>query len=227
MHDRRGIRRRVAVVLGAVAFAAACLLTGSLNAWEQQSPSGAAIGVRVATPQEIKRLIEAEERQIEATQAIAGLPKPLAFYIQRELPSLSVLDRRDATDDNWRLAMDRSQPSAFFCFGDFDGNGLQDAAVILRENGSGKLHLIAFHQIKVSINPGNFVKPGYQHYEIGSAGVDLPRVPLSELSVSCNAPGTFQSVDGDITLGLKNASILFGFSLYYFDGAYMSLLIGD
>jgi len=198
-----------------------------LNAAAQQSSSGVGIGVRTTTPPEIRRSIEDEEHQIEATPATAGLPKRLAFYIHEKLPALSVLERRDATDDDWRLAMERGQPSAFFCTGDFDGNGLQDAALILRENGKGTLHLIAFHQVEITINPGGFVKRGYQHYEIGSAGVDLPRAPLAELSVSCNPPGTFQSVDGDITLGLKNASIMFGYSLYYFDGAYMSLLVSD
>ena len=227
MRDRRGNFRRFTVILGAGALAAACLLKGSETAWAQQPSSGVAIGVRAATPQEIQRSIETEERQIEATPAIAGLPKRLAFYIQRELPSLSVLDRSDATDENWRLALERGQPSAFFCFGDFDGNSLQDAAVILREKGSGKLRLIAFHQVNVSVNPGNFVKRGYERYDIGSAGDDQPRAPLGELSVACNPPGTFQSADGNITLGLKNASILFGYALYYFDGAYMSLLVGD
>jgi hypothetical protein len=227
MQTRRMSPKSFMVGLRAAGICTACLLIGSLNAAAQQSLSRAGIGVRTATPAEIKRSIEDEERQIEATPSIEGLPKRLAFYIHEELPALSVLERRDATDDNWRLAMERHQPSAFFCFGDFDGNGLQDAALILRENGRGTLHLIAFHQVEITINPGGFVKRGYQHYEIGSAGVDLPRAPLAELSASCNPPGTFQSVDGDITLGLKNASIMFGYSLYYFDGAYMSLLVGD
>jgi len=223
MRDRRGNFRRFTFILGAGALAAA----GLLDAWAQQLAPGAAIGVRAATPQEIQRSIEAEERQIKGAPSIAGLPKRLAFYIQRELPSLSVLDRTDATEENWRLALERGQPSAFFCFGDFDGNGLEDAAVILREKGSGKLRLIAFHQVNVSVNPGNFVKRGYQRYDIGSAGDDQPRAPLGDLSLACNPPGNFQSVDGNITLGLKNASILFGYALYYFDGAYMSLLVGD
>src|SRR5262249_1095474 len=99
MRERRGNLRCFTFIFGAGALAAACLLAGSRNAGAQQASSGAAIGVRAATPQEIQRSIQAEERQIEATPAIAGLPKRLAFYIRRELPSLSVLDRSDATDE--------------------------------------------------------------------------------------------------------------------------------
>ncbi len=165
---------------------------------------------------------------IQSTEPIEGLPQRLAYFIRKQLPSLSVLGHSDATEESWQHAKGQGQPSPFICFGDFDGNALEDAAVVLRENISGKLHLVAFHQIKVTINPGNFTKRDYSYYEIGSAGVDMPRAPLGDLNVSCNPPGTFQSVDGAITLGLKNASILFGYSLNYFDGStYQSLLVGD
>ena len=193
----------------------------------QQTPPKVRIGVRVATPEEIKQSIKAEDRLIQATQPIEGLPQRLAYYIGKELPSLSVLGRIDATSDNWRNSTENGQPSPFICFSDFDGNSSQDAAVVFRENVSGKLRVFAFHQIEISINPGNFTKHSYQAYEIGSAGTDLPRAPLDDLAIFCNPPSQFQSADGSITLGLKNASILFGYSLYYFDGAYQSLLIGD
>ena len=212
------------------ALCAVSLLLYFLSAaasYGQQTPPKAGIGVRVATPEEIKQSIEAEDRLIQATQPIEGLPQRLAYYIGKELPLLSVLGRSDATSDNWRNSAENGQPSPFICFGDFDGNGLQDAALILRANDSGSLRLMAFHQIEITVNPGNFTKRGYQVYEISSAGTDSPRGPLGDLAISCNPPGTFQSADGNITLGLKNASILFGYSLYYFDGAYQSLLIGD
>lgn len=202
-----------------------CLL--SATSYGQQALPRAGVSVRAATPEEVKQSIEAEDRLIQATPPIEGIPQRLAYYITRELPSLSVLGRIDATGETWQNATEHGQPSPFICFGDFDGNSLQDAAVVLRENGSGRLRVFAFHQIEISINPGNFTKLGYQAYEMASAGVDLPRAPLDNLAVLCNPPGTFQSVDGSVTLGLKNASILFGYSLYYFDGAYQSLLIED
>ncbi len=234
LHDfgsHRSIARiQRAPVMRPALFVPAGLLTFfvGMAASGQQATPGIGVGIRSATPEEIRRSIETEDLLIQSTEPIEGLPQRLAYFIRKQLPSLSVLGHSDATEESWQYAKGQGQPSPFICFGDFDGNALEDAAVILRENASGKLHLMAFHLVNVTINPGNFSKRDYSYYEIGSAGVDMPRAPLGDLKVSCNPPGTFQSVDGSITLGLKNSSILLGYSLNYFDGgAYRSLLVGD
>src|SRR5262249_41375486 len=114
---------------------AICLLISFAGgiAFAQEVAPAVGVGVRAATPEEIRRSIEAEDRLIQATQPIAGLPQRLAYYIRRELPAFSVLGQSDATPDNWHYATEHGQPSPFICFGDFDGNGLEDAAVVLRE----------------------------------------------------------------------------------------------
>jgi hypothetical protein len=51
---------------------------------------------------------------------------------------------------------------------------------------------------------------------------------VRDVALACREPGSFQSVDGSVTLTLVHDSISFGYSEYYFvDGAYQSLVIGD
>jgi hypothetical protein len=212
--------------VAALAVLAALLLGPGARA--QQSP-GAAAGVRAATPEEVKKGIEDEEAAIEAEPAFDGLSKRLSHYIRTKLPSLVPLSREDATAENVRFATtELGQPSPFICKGDFDGDGLEDTAVVMKDRTTRELRVMAFHQVNVTVNPGGFTKRDYRAYEVVKAGPVAPSGKLDELTIACNGPGSFESLDGSILLTLKNHSIEFGFTEYYFDGdRYQSLVIGD
>lgn len=194
-----------------------------------QQPPGAAVGVRAASPEEVKKGIEDEEAAIEAEPSFDGLSKRLSHYIRTKLPSLVPLSREDASAENVRFAMtELGQPSPFICNGDFAGDRLEDTAVVMKDRTTGELRVMAFHQVNVTVNPGGFTKRDYRAYEVVKAGPVAQSGKLDELTIACNGPGSFESLDSSITITLKNYSIEFGFTEYYFDGGrYQSLVIGD
>lgn len=220
--------RRRSVGCGSAVFAVLAALLLGLEARAQQ-PTGAAASIRAATPEEVKKGLEDEAAAIEAEQAFEGLDKRLSHYIRAKLPSLTPLSREDATADNLRFAnAELGQPSPFICAGDFAGDGLEDTAVVMKDRSTGELRVMAFHQVNVTVNPGGFTKRDYHAYEVAKAGPVVQGGKLDELMIACNGPGSFESLDGSITLTLKHHSIEFGFTEYYFDGEkYQSLVIGD
>lgn len=229
--DRQALRHRAgwsSDFSALAAFAVLAIFLLGRDARAQQSP-GAALSIRAATPEEVRKGIEDEAAAIEAEPAFEGLNKRLSHYIRTKLPSLVPLSREDATAENVRFATtELGQPSPFICNGDFDGGGLEDTAVVMKDRSTGELRVMAFHQVNVTVNPGGFTKRDYHGYEVVKAGPVAQAGKLDELMIACNGPGSFESLDGSITLTLKNHSIEFGFTEYYFDGGqYQSLVIGD
>jgi hypothetical protein len=220
----KGGRRALRFILPAILIV--CLSTAGGQA--QQEPPAAKASLRAATPDEVQRQIEFEERLVQATIPFAGLSRRLSRHIRVTLPELDILGRADTTADNWRIAQAAGQPSPFFCSGDFDGNALEDTVALLRDRTAQRLRLVSFHQVEIHANPGNFTSKGYEHYEISDWSEDPKNLPYTELSVVCNGPGEFQSPEGDITIKLRHASITLGYTLYYFDGSgWQSLVTGD
>ncbi len=141
-------------------------------------------GIRLATPGEVAKQLKEEEEQINAGPRVDGLARRLVYYLRTRFPRLSVLTHDEATEENLGFATSElRQPSPFICFGDFDGNGLEDAAVLLRENPSharsdgvspdqghcesGRLHQarlcrVSHHRGRPGC-PGNQVRPTADH----------------------------------------------------------------
>ena len=185
---------------------------------QQRSPTApAAAAVRQATPAEVKARFDAEAAATAAEPALDGLDQRLSHFIRTTLPGWAPLAAaREAKP---------GQAARLVCRGDFDGNGLQDTAVMMKERGTGERRLMAFHQITVMVNPGNIKQHGYQVYDVMTPPADAPP---DTLAIECKRPGRFTSAEGDVELKLKNDSLEVSWVEYYFsDGGYRSLVIGD
>lgn len=195
----------------------------------QQPKARPGIGMRLATPEEVEKQLREEEAKINAAPSVGGLPPPVSYYLRKRFPTLSVLTRADATEENLRFATaELGQPSPFVCLGDFDGNGLEDAALVGRDTTTNKLVLMAFHHVPVVRNPGGFTTRGYVAYRVQELAAVPQGTKLDELRVICNKPGHFEIPEGGVALTLRNDSVSLGFYLFYFVGTgYQSLLIGD
>lgn len=212
-------------MLAGLAFAAGLPVAG-VAAQEQQPQYR--IKAWTATPEQVEQRLAREAAEIAAEQPIEGLPKRLSYYLRKRMAGWSVVKGTEADEAVQTYAAgELGQPSPFVCFGDFNGDGRQDAAVMLREQASGKVRLTAFHQIKVNSSPGNFVSWSYHPYPVLERGPAAAGSWSDYTIVNCQDPGRFKASEGRITLILENHSISFGFSLYFFDGAYQSLAIAD
>jgi len=181
-----------------------------------QARGGPGLTIRGATPAEVERQIQEEERLANAEPSIGGLSRPLSYYLRTHQPDLTtVLASHGA-----------SRPVALACVGDFDGNGLEDTAVFVKDKKTQRIKLMAFHRVTATHNPGGFTTETYNAYRVHEYpdGADSARI-----DVACERPGKFQTVDGAVTVILKNASIRVDeVVLYYFTGdGYQSLIIGD
>ena len=193
-----------------------------------QSPPAAA-GVRVATPDEVRRRFEAAAA-IAAETPFDGFDRALTHYVRTTLPLLEPVSRENALAYLGASPADFAAAPPFVCHGDFTGDGLEDTAAIMRDRNSDELVLMAFHQIHVhvNVNPGPIETLGYSSYTLHKIGPLREPRRLDDVALTCREPGSFQSADGSVTLTLAHDSISFGYSEYYFvDGAYQSLVIDD
>lgn len=215
----RAARRDLAVLAVVVLGPAA-----APQAQERSPGPPAAAAIRQATPAEVKARLDADEAAIAAEPAFDGLDKRLSHYIRTTLPTWAPLSGAAAPASAGRAAK-RGQASPFICRGDFDGNGLQDTAAMMKERSTGELRLMAFHQVTVIVNPGSIKQRGYQVYDVMTPPAGAPP---ETLEIACKRPGRFTSAEGDVELKLKNDSLEASLVEYYFsDGAYRSLVIGD
>jgi hypothetical protein len=212
-------------LLGVLVLAVAPLLRASA----QTTPVVPRVGIRAATREEVAHRIHEEAEAIKAEPPVAGLSRPVSYYLRIQLPNLVPLTREDATEENFRFATSElHQPSPFACFGDFDGDGLEDVALVTRDRATQRLKLMALHQIMVNWNVGGLTSKSYQAFTLVEGGLVAPGAKLDDLSVVCEKPGRFESVDGGVTLSLRHHSIRYGSSIYYYlSGRYEELLIGD
>src|SRR5262245_13519765 len=91
-------------------------------------------GIRLATPEEVANRIREEEDAIKVEPALAGLSRAVSYYLRTQLPNLAALTGDDATEQNVRFATtELHQPSPFACTGDFDGDGREDVALVVRD----------------------------------------------------------------------------------------------
>lgn len=119
-----------------------------------QARGGPGLIIRGATPAEVERQIQEEKRLANAEPSIGGLSRPLSYYLRTNQPDLTpVLTRHGA-----------SQPAAIACVGDFDGNGREDIAVLVKEKTTQRIKLMAFHLVNATRNPGGFTTEMFDAY---------------------------------------------------------------
>jgi hypothetical protein len=117
-------------------------------------------GIRVATPDEVAKRIREEEEVIKAEPPVAGLSRPVSYYLRTHLSTLTPLTPDDATAENLRFATtELHQVSPFACVGDFDGDGREDVALVMRDQTTQKLKLLALHQVTVNWKRGRADEP--------------------------------------------------------------------
>jgi hypothetical protein len=192
-----------------------------------QSPTTTA-AVRVATPDEVRQRLETEAALIAAETPFDGFDRALTHYIRTTLPSLEPVSRANALAYLGASPADLAAAPPFVCQGDFTGDALQHTAAIMHDRDTDELVLMAFHQIHVYVNPGPIETLGYSSHPLHKIGPLREPRRLDDVALTCREPGSFQSVDGSVTLTLAHDSISFGYSEYYFvDGAYQSLVVGD
>jgi hypothetical protein len=207
-------------------FFALTMLPWCGAAHAQSSTTTAA--VRVATPEEVRQRLETEAAAIAAETPFDGFDRALSHFIRATLPSLEPVSRENALAYLGASPADLAAASPFVCQADFTGDGLQHTAAIMHDRSSDELVLMAFHQIHVYVNPGPIETLGYSSYALHKIGPLRELHRLDDVALACREPGSFQSVDGSVTLTLARDSISFGYSEYYFvDGTYQSLVIGD
>jgi hypothetical protein len=188
----------------------------------------AAAGVRLATPEEVRQRLDAEAAAIAAETPFDGFDGGLTHYIRANLPALEPVSRADALAFLDASPDDFATSPPFVCQGDFTGDGLEDTAAIMRDRDTDELVLMAFHQIHIFVNPGPITRLGYSSYTLHKIGPMREPRRIDDVALDCREPGSFQSVDGSVTLTLAHHSVSFGYSEYYFvDGAYQSLVVGD
>lgn len=195
---------------------------------EEEQPRLGIIAIK-PTPEWVKARIEEKERLIAAEPSLEGLPQRLSYELRTLWPDYHVLRREEANvvSRDW-LEEQYGQVSPFVCLGDLDGNGLEDAAVILVDRGTDELRFVAFHQVPVTQNPGGFEDRRYLPIDIMPPRPVPPDAALEQLRVLCQPPGDYASLDGAVTLGLKAHSLVIGWSLFYFlDGQYQAMVIAD
>lgn len=194
-----------------------------------QEPSELGIIAIKPTPEWVKARIEEKERLIAAEPSLEGLPQRLSYELRTLWPDYQVLRREKADPESLRWVEERhGQDSPYVCLGDFDGDGLEDAAVIVIDRDTEELKIIAFHQVRVSRNPGGFEDRSYLPIEVMAPRPMPAKDTIGHLAVLCQPPGDHESVEGGVTLRLKAHSLVVGWSLFYFlDGQYQAMVIAD
>ena len=208
-------------------IAAALCLGGAGSSCVDEAPRYQIIAIQ-PPPEQVRARLDAKAAEIAAEPQIEGLPRALSFWLRTRHPEYAVLPQSSADPYMARYAAeDLGQASPFVCFGDFDGNGLDDAAAIVRDQSSDKLKFLAFHQLHVSANPGDFEDRGYRAHQFG-ASEPAANHSYDGLIIACQGPGQYEEVEGRFALVLRSHSIATGYWLYYFDGSdYRSMIIAD
>ena len=151
------------------------------------------------------------ERKIKKDTGV--IPKSLSLYLRDHFPNLSILPKDRAEKDLLKyFASERiKQPSPFICPGDFNGDGLRDFVLLLRDKTDGRIKLVAFHQ-----KP----KQNYVHFVLDEIGSFGPH-PI-DVYLVCEKPGKKMALDGSI-FEIKHD----GFTEAIFDKASSSLFYFD
>lgn len=156
------------------------------------------------------------------------VPRSLSIYLRDHFPDLSILPKEEAMDEilEYFASEKIKEPSPFVCSGDFNGDGLRDFALLLRDKATGTHKLMAFHQTK---------KQGYIHFVVENLAtasmIDLASQKI-DVYITCGKPGKKRYVEGGFVI-VKTDSIILGFwgkaaELYYFVGnRYSGMIISD
>lgn len=164
------------------------------------------------------------ERKSAGTEA-ERIPRNLSMYLTANFPALAILRREDASEDVHRaLAFSGiKQASPFACSGDFNGDGLQDYALLLRDRHTARVKFMAFHQTREHTYVPLVVDDMRETLDVGQR---------SDIFIICEKPGRKRTVGGAVIPVRNNAiSIEYwgkGALLYYFeDGGYKSMITAD
>ena len=155
-----------------------------------------------------------------------SLPGRLAALLRERFSDLELLGPANATEDVQVFLRSRRvrQSSPFACEGDFDGDGLQDTALLLRDKTTGTLKLMAFHQGRSG---------GYTaHLLEDLKGVQVGADQAISVFIVCMTPSVFKQVEGG-SVRVTHDSVSLesdgkGSALYYWDkGTYRGIPTSD
>lgn len=157
--------------------------------------------------------------------ASEDVPKSVSSYVHEQLPGLSILKKESTSSDVVRyLTMKKvKQSSPFMCSGDFNGDGLKDVALLLKDEARKGFTLLVLHRTD---------KHSFRHVVVEElADITEPDQKI-HLYLLCEKPGMRRQVEGAV-LRTTNDSITLGYygkasSLYYWGKtSYMKVVIGD
>ena len=155
-----------------------------------------------------------------------SLPGRLAALLRERFSDLELLGPANATEDIKVFLRSRRvrQSSPFACEGDFDGDGLQDTALLVRDKTTGTLKLMAFHQGRSG---------GYTaHLLEDLKGVRVGAGQAISDFIVCMTPSVFKQVEGG-SVRVTHDSVSLesdgkGSALYYWDkGTYRGIPTSD
>jgi len=150
----------------------------------------------------------------------------LAALLRERFSDLELLGPANATEDVKVFLRSQRvrQNSPFACEGDFDGDGLQDTALLLRDKTTGTLKLMAFHQGRSG---------GYTaHLLEDLKGVRVGAGQAISVFIVCMTPSVFKQVEGG-SVRVTHDSVSLesdgkGSALYYWDkGTYRVIPTSD
>lgn len=155
-----------------------------------------------------------------------SLPGRLAALLRERFPDLELLSPADATEDVkvFLRSQPRRQSSPFACEGDFDGDGLQDTALLLRDKTTETLKLMAFHRDRSG---------GYTaHLLEDLRGVRVGAGDVTSDFIMCMKPSVFKRVEGGPVRVTHDSVSLESYdkgrALYYWDkGTYRTIPTSD
>ncbi len=136
-----------------------------------------------------------------------SIPKSLYDYINKNLSSYLIPELSDYIKGWEKFSYNNNLP--FICMSDFNGDGLEDYAIILLKDGI-EIHLFAFHTTAIS---------SYRYYLIDSVGKLNQE---NEIILSIEKKGLWEAIDESINV--ENDGILIDFIreskswAYYWDG---------
>lgn len=168
---------------------------------------------------------DAEKQSREAQLEFAGIPRTLLQYLDDHLPNFELPknEEADPTILQGFTLRGSKQPSPFACSGDFNGDGLKDFALLLRDKARETLELLAFHQTH---------EHTYTHFVLWKVEFSSIPDPVSLFYLECEKPGKKRDFHGARAVDVKNDSITVdsmegaGELFYFGHGRYTRILIG-
>jgi hypothetical protein len=163
------------------------------------------------------------ERRIK--NGTISIPSSLSLFLRDHFPNLEILSKEYALQEiiDFFESEKIKQPSPLACLGDFNGDKLQDFALLMRDKTKEISALVAFHKTR---------QQTYVHYVLEQGGEIKSGQKIGEYLI-CEKPGMKRDYEGvpfkvlmnnNITVGIwEKASILY----YFENNQYKSVVTSD